>query len=352
MKTGLSVPAAVVAAESAFSEQAQAQVTRPVRILSMSDRRFLLDFGWRFHLGHATDAAKDFDFRGNFSKTGGFGAVSTLAFDDSDWKPVDLPHDWAIELPFENDPSLGNKGFYPLGRTYPATSVGWYRRIFELSASDAGKRITVEFDGAYREATVIFNGFYVGRHIGGYDPFSFDVTEFASLGGKNVLLVRVDATQSDGWFYEGAGIYRHVWLVKTSPLHVKKWGTFVRTEVRPGEATVLIRTEVENQGEGVRDVRVMSTIIDSTGKYVESSTSWSADIGKWAEHAYEQQIVVKAPALWSLEERNLYKLVTVVQGNGASPDFYETPFGIRTCTFDAEKGFLLNGSAAPTAAWS
>jgi len=181
MKTSLSVPAAMVAAESAFSEQAEAQTqSAPVPAPGGGRERLLMDFGWRFHLGHATDAAKDFDFRGNFSKTGGFGAVATLAFDDSDWKALDLPHDWAIELPFENDPALGNKGFYPLGRAYPATSVGWYRRIFELPASDAGKRITLEFDAAYREATVIFNGFYIGRHIGGYDPFSYDVTDFAA----------------------------------------------------------------------------------------------------------------------------------------------------------------------------
>ena len=145
---------------------------------------------------------------------------------------------------------LPTKGFYPLGRTYPATSVGWYRRVFELSAADAGKRITIEFDGSYRETMVVFNGFYIGRHSGGYDPFSFDVTDFATPGGKNVLLVRVDATSSDGWFYEGAGIYRHVWLVKTNPVHVKQWGTFVTSEVRPGEAALSIRTEVENQGTG------------------------------------------------------------------------------------------------------
>ena len=93
--------------------------------------------------------------------------------------------------------------------------------------SDKGKRISLEFDGAYRETTVVLNGFYIGQHSGGYDPFRFDVTDFANPGGRNVLLVRVDATESDGWFYEGAGIYRHVWLVKTNPVHVKQWGTFV-----------------------------------------------------------------------------------------------------------------------------
>jgi beta-galactosidase len=346
LKTSLSVPAAVAAAETAFGEDAQAQTGKPATASAGAGReRLLLDFGWRFHLGHATDAAHDFDFRGNFSKTGNFGAVATADFDDSEWKAVDLPHDWAIELPFQNDPALQSKGFHPLGRTYPATSVGWYRRIFELPASDAGKRITVEFDAAYREATVIFNGFYIGRHIGGYDAFSFDVTDFATPGGRNVLLVRVDATQSDGWFYEGAGIYRHMWLVKTNPLHVKKWGTFARSEVRPGEATVKIRTELQNQGKAVPNARVTSTIFDPAGKQVVKTVGAPQAIAEWGELTTEQQVVVRTPALWSLEQRNLYKLVTEVDSGGAVTDRYETPFGIRSCTFDADKGFFLNGKS-------
>ena len=138
--------------------------------------RLLLDFGWRFHLGNANDPVKDFAFgsgrAGSFQKTGSFLPAGSIAFDDSNWRAVDLPHDWAVELPFENDPALASKGFYPLGRNYPATSVGWYRRVFELPAADDGKRITLEFDGSYRETMVIFNGFYIGRHSGGYDPFS------------------------------------------------------------------------------------------------------------------------------------------------------------------------------------
>jgi beta-galactosidase len=342
-KASLAAPAVVAAASETA---AQAQTAPPATVAAGPGReRLLLDFGWRFHFGHAADAAQDFNFRGNFSKTGNFGPVGTLPFDDNDWKAVDLPHDWAIELPFQNDPALSSKGFYPLGRTYPATSIGWYRRIFELPASDAGKRISLEFDGVYREATVILNGFYIGRHIGGYDPFSFDVTDFASPGARNVLLVRVDATQSDGWFYEGAGIYRHVWLVKTNALHVKKWGTFARAEVRPGEATVRIRTEVENHGKGAESTRVTSTILDSAGRAVAKAASSSASIAVGGEQVYEQRVVVKAPALWSLEERNLYKLVTEVEAGGAVTDRYETPFGIRTCAFDAEKGFFLNGKS-------
>jgi len=241
-----------------------------------------LDFGWLFHFGHADDPAKDYGFgdgrSGNFMKTGNFLPAGALTFDDSDWKPLDLPHDWAVELPFENDPALVYKGFYPLGWTYPATSVGWYRRVLELPVTDAGKRITIEFDGSYRETMLVFNGFYIGRHSGGYDPFIFDVADFATPGGRNVVLVRVDPTLSDGWFYEGAGIYRHVWLLKTHPVHVKRWGTFVRAQVRPGEATVNIRTEVANEDNAAQSTRVTSTIVDPSGKAVGKVSSALASI--------------------------------------------------------------------------
>jgi beta-galactosidase len=311
--------------------------------------RLLLDFGWRFHFGNADDPTKDFGFgsgrTGNFQKTGNFIPAGTIAFDDSDWRNLDLPHDWAVELPFENDPALANKGFYPLGRNYPATSVGWYRRVFELPAADKGKRITLEFDGAYRETMVVFNGFYIGLHSGGYDPFSFDVTDFATPGGRNVLLVRVDATSSDGWFYEGAGIYRHVWLVKTNPVHVPQWGTFVSAEIRSDEATLSIRTDVKNYGQDEQHARVTSTILDPTGKEVGRVTSATASIPAGEEQASEQKLVVKQPQLWSLEERNLYKLLTEVKANGEIVDRYETRFGIRSVKFDPEKGFFLNGKS-------
>jgi beta-galactosidase len=356
LKAGLLAPAAVAAAKGVGSlgtvGQPIDEAAFPITEYEPPDaaepgygrERLLLDFGWRFHFGHANDPAKDFGMTGNFQKTGNFLPVSGIAFDDGEWKSVDLPHDWAIELPFVNDRTLQSKGFYPLGRTYPETSVGWYRRVFELPAADAGKRITIEFDGSYRETMVVFNGFYIDRHSGGYDPFSVDVTDFANPGGRNVLLVRVDATSSDGWFYEGAGIYRHVWLVKTSPIHVKKWGTFVKSQIGSGEAKLSIRTEVENHSKGSQSVRVVSTVLDPGGKEVASGAAPVASVPEGEELTYEQELVVKRPQLWSLEERNLYKLVTELRVGSTTVDRYETTFGIRTVGFDTEKGFLLNGS--------
>jgi beta-galactosidase len=173
LKTSLLAPAAVAAqgmGPMGAAIEAISQETRPQSPNAMPNRsasgtyreRLLLDFGWRFHLGNSNDPVKDFGFgngrTGSFQKTGSFLPAGTVGFDDSDWKAVDLPHDWAVELPFQNDPALASKGFYPLGRNYPETSVGWYRRVFELEAADAGKRISLEFDGAYRETLVVFKG--------------------------------------------------------------------------------------------------------------------------------------------------------------------------------------------------
>ena len=309
--------------------------------------RQLLDFGWRFHFGHANDSAKDFGFgagrAGGFQKSGGFLSPSNLAFNDSDWKPVNLPHDWAVDLPFRNDPALSSKGSYPLGRDYPETSVGWYRRVLVVPSSAAGRRISIEFDGSYRETMVVFNGYYVGHHSGGYDPFSFDLTDFALPGAPNVLLVRVDATLSDGWFYEGAGIYRHVWLVQTAPLHVKKWGTLVTAKVQPGQAELSIRTEVENRGKNGAGARVTSIVLDPAGREAGRTTSAASQVAILGERTFEQQLTLRNPALWSLEQRNLYKLVTEIESGGTVADRYETRFGIREIRFDADQGFFLNG---------
>ena len=358
LKTSLLVPAAVAtqgmgpmgAAIEAISQETRPHPANTVPNPSASGtyrERLLLDFGWRFHLGNSNDPVKDFGFgngrTGSFQKTGSFLPAGTVGFDDSDWKAVDLPHDWAVELPFQNDPALASKGFYPLGRDYPETSVGWYRRVFELEAADAGKRISLEFDGAYRETLVIFNGFYIGRHSGGYDPFRFDVTDFVNPGGRNVLLVRVDATSSDGWFYEGAGIYRHAWLVKTDPVHVKQWGTFVSSEIRSNSAVLSIRTELSNSSYEAKNVRVVSTVLNPMGKEVGKDITAAVSIEADGEQTCEQKVTVSQPSLWSLEERNLYTLVSEVRVGGNAVDRYETRFGIRSIHFDADKGLLLNG---------
>jgi len=336
--------------------------------------RLLADFGWRFHLGHANDPALDFGYgRGNaFAKSGSFisgggrgnPAVTQTAFTAADWTPVDLPHDWAIDLPFVSDRSANAHGAKPLGRTYPDTSIGWYRRTFDIPASDLGRRIAIEFDGVLRDAIVILNGHYIGRNLSAYAPFRFDVTDLINYGtattpGANTLVVRADATESEGWFYEGAGIYRHVWLDKTPPLHVAHWGTFVRTEIagRPpqtvsqplpaGTAIVHVDVDVRNESDVPVLCNVGMTILDARGRDVGAGATTDVTIPAWGRHTFKPQVVVRSPALWSIESPNMYKAVATVRMNSGRTvvDTYETPFGIRTVAFDADKGFFLNGQS-------
>ncbi len=319
------------------------------RILSLptTRERLLLDFGWRFHLGHADNISKDFGFgneeRGEFGKVGGFFDVSDPDFDLHDWRTVDLPHDWAVELPFEKANRLVAYGSKPLGREYPTTSIGWYRRVFDIPAADLGRRLTIEFDGVFRDALVALNGHFLGRNLSGYAPFEVDITNVANYGGSNVLVVRVDATQNEGWFYEGAGMYRHVWLSKTNPIHVGQWGTFVTSEVAASSAMLTVHTDVENTGEQVESCRVSSAIFDLTGRQVALQRSLPARIGPGERHQFTQLISVNHPLVWSIETPHLYELRTTVLAGTTPADDYRTSFGIRTLGFDANQGFSLNG---------
>jgi beta-galactosidase len=310
--------------------------------------RLLLDFGWRFHLGNADDPSKDFGFGAMrdellYAKSDLDLHVARPDFDDSAWRSVDLPHDWAVDLPFRDVHDLPNHGGHPIGRDFPETSIGWYRRVFKLPASDAGKRLSIDFDGVFRNAVVIFNNHYIGVNFSGYAPFHSDVTDFAEYGGRNVLVVRVDATLGEGWFYEGAGIYRHVWLTKTNPVHIAHWGNYVRPEVRGASATLFISTEIENQSEASARCRAVSRIVGPEGNTLATAESGPVELAAWETREVKSQASLDNPLLWSLEERHLYRAVTTVESNGTRTDQQETPFGIRTIRFDPNRGFFLNG---------
>jgi beta-galactosidase len=310
--------------------------------------RLLLDFGWRFHLGHGCDPAKDFEYgassgEGLFAKAYDFLPVANPEYDDSAWRGVDLPHDWAVELPFENGPELPDHGAKPLGRSYPETSIGWYRRVFDLAPADLGRRVGVEFDGVFRNAMVMFNGHYVGENASGYAPFRFDLTDLVKVGGRNVLTVRVDATLSEGWFYEGAGIYRHVWLTKTDPVHVRQWGTCVRSSVAGDVATISLSSEVDNESEKAQSCRVKWQVMDGHGKEVATAQVGAQKTQAWESNTFESRASFPNPRLWSIEDPQLYRVITTVEGDGVVTDRHETTFGIRSIRFDADRGFFLNG---------
>jgi len=316
--------------------------------------QLLFDFGWKFTLGDGTDPSKDLGFgfgQSDFSKTGDF-KFAKAGFDDSKWRAVNLPHDWAVELPFVHDDAamgddsaLRSHGYKPLGRRYPETSVGWYRREFEIPASDTGRRIWVEFDGAFRDTLVFVNGCFVGRNHNGYAPFRFDLSDFLVYGAKNYIVVRVDAAFGDGWFYEGAGIYRHVWLTRSDAVHIGRWESTVRTAVSGQSATLALATVVENEGRQTASAKVSWSIVDAKGATVATAQAPAQTIAVDGSATYGATAKLANPALWSVEEPNLYSAIVTVESDGRVCDAERVTFGVRTAVFDADKGFFLNGKS-------
>lgn len=314
-----------------------------------------LESGWRFHLGHGSDPALDFDFgasHDSYAKPGDMGTeIEKPGFDDQGWQAVELPHDWAVDLPFtsfgpvgsEEDKTGAFQGFKPLGRRFPASSVGWYRLKLPIEAGDAGRRLSLEFDGVSRNCLVILNGFAVGGNESAYVPFSLDITDFAKPGEDNILLVRCDVGLGEAWSYEGAGLYRQVRLVKTAPSRIRQWGAAVRCRAEGAAAQVAIETEIDNQGPAAI-ARLRSTILAPDGRTLASLLSESFALPAWGAFSCAQATRVDRPALWSLETPALHRLVSELVIDGATVDRDEAVFGIRTIRFDADKGLFLNGA--------
>jgi beta-galactosidase len=351
LRTGAAVSASSLAAGS-FVARANALLAAypgpasAEALSAMAPReRLLLDFGWKFQFGHGSDPAHDLGLgsgQGDFAKTGEF-KFSTDKFDDSKWRDLNLPHDWAVELPFVRDESLQGHGYKPLGRKYPETSVGWYRRSFDLPASDSGRRIVIEFDGGFRDALVFVNGYFIGRNNNGYAPFSFDISDFANYGGKNYLVVRMDASFGDGWFYEGAGIYRHVWLTKTDALHLGHWDSYVRADVKGSATTLNLGTVVQNEGTSAETCRVRWQILDQSGKTVAAADAAPQQISADSAATFTASTKLLNAVLWSAETPNLYSAIVTVESAGKPRDAERVSFGVRSLLWDADKGFFLNG---------
>lgn len=306
--------------------------------------RLSMDFNWRFSLGNAADISKDFEFGRQWMLAKAMTRLKVLDgdFNDSNWKQINLPHDWVVELPFDPNGEICH-GFKPIGRNFPANTIGWYRKTFDIPQSDAAKRMLLEFDGVFRDCYLWLNGFLIGRNFDGYNSFSFDVTDNVKYGGKNVLVVRADISGQEGWFYEGGGIYRHVWLTKTNPVHIAHLGTFVTSEIDKDKAAVTVQTKIENQSEQESVVELISLIEDAEGKTIASVSKENSSIESWKDNTISQQISIDKIKLWSLNSPYIYKLVSVLKQNNQIIDKYETQFGLRTIRFDAEKGFFLNG---------
>jgi len=271
-------------------------------------------------------------------------AGSALAdFDDRSWQTAHLPHDFLVQGKFDAGADR-NHGYLP-------ATTGWYRKSFNLPASDKGRSLWIEFEGVFRDSFVWLNGQFLGRHPGGYTSFRYDISRAANFGGVNVLAVHVDPRHFEGWWYEGGGIYRHVWLNAASPLHVAPWGTFVSAELpEPGAdgeaapATLRIRTALVNEGASAQGAALVSKVMDDAGKVV-ATASLPVSLDAGARREFQQQVIVREPRLWSLETPRMYQLVSTIEEGGQPLDSLKTPFGIRTIRFDAEKGFFLNGKA-------
>ena len=300
----------------------------------------------------STNRVRDFDSDWRFIKDSIVGAEQAT-YEDSAWRVIDLPHDWSIEdLPAGQIPGEtigpfskksegandGNSTGHVVGGT------GWYRKTFTLANDDKGKRISVYFEGVYTETDVWVNGNFLGDHKHGYTSFFFDITKFCKPAGeKNVIAVRVVNKGKNSRWYSGSGIYRHVKLIVTNPLHIDQWGVYVTTpKVSVTEATVKVATTISNEQELKKDIVVRTRILDADGKVVKETESRQSVDGNHKTDI-SQDIILESPKLWSIDSPNLYQAqVTVLAGDRAE-DITNTSFGIRELSFNAENGFVLNG---------
>ena len=275
------------------------------------------DKGWRFILA---DSAQ----------------MSLAMYDDSAWRMLNVPHDWAIEGDFSASAPSGNSGGALPG------GVGWYRKSFEVAAADKGKLFYIDFDGVYMNAKVWINGQLLGQRPYGYSSFRFDLTPHLKFGARNVVAVRVDnSDQPNSRWYSGCGIYRHVWLVKTEKIHVAHWGTHVVAEGNK----VSVSVSIDNNTTSQQTVVVRNKIISPAGVQVASASKKLSLNPSAKSTSSLSQLKVSRPQIWSCETPYIYKVVTTIEQNGKVVDTYETPTGFRTFKFDAEKGFSLNGKS-------
>jgi beta-galactosidase len=269
-------------------------------------------------------------------------------FNDSKWEKVDLPHDWSIDdLPHQTEGRIigpfdkGSPGFTQTGFT--VGGKGWYRKKFRTGKDIQNKIVSVHFDGVYMNSDVWLNGHHLGKHPHGYTPFFYDLTPYLKpVGQENVLAVRVKNEGRNSRWYSGSGIYRHVWLTATEPVHIAPWGIYITTpEVSGNKATVNLKSTINNKQPFQRNISLVTTILSPEGKAVgKVQQNLTLDAG--ASKIEEQNISLTSPALWSVETPRLYTAVTEIKEGSKVLDSVQTSFGIRSLSFSAEKGFLLN----------
>ncbi len=280
---------------------------------------------------------ESFDAEWKFFKGEAPGA-DAVSFNDSHWRTLTLPHDWSIEGPFSrSEPSGGAGGYAPTG-------IGWYRKHFTVPAFYRDRKVSLEFDGVYQNSEVWLNGHYLGKRPYGFITFAYDITPYLNFGAPNVVAVKVDnEPQPSCRWYSGSGIYRHTWLTAVHPIHVALWGTFVTTpRITNESATVHARTLVRNASPVAANSTLTTAILDANGNTVHSTES-TQSIPAGNAYEFSQELTVTQPQRWGLSTPTLYTLRSTVRAAGVLTDVYDTPFGIREATFDANRGFFLNG---------
>lgn len=328
-------------------------VLLPLRAQSVRER-ILMDEDWQFAFGNASSPEKDFgcgtEYFNYLTKAASIHNEGPYSpkFDASKWsatwKNVNLPHDWVVDLPYAPEASHSH-GYKTVGYKYPETSVGWYRKTFTVPHEDHGKHLYLQFDGIFRDARVWVNGFYLGHEPSGYATHTYDITEYLNYGEDNLITVRADATLEEGWFYEGAGIYRHVWLNKVAPVHVAPFGTFIYSTLEApfDKALLTIETTVENSGLKGGDYRLRHILRDAEGKEVGRCEASGKALLPKERQLTTGQLQLDNLNLWSTDAPYLYTLLTEVYQEDKLVDTYTTVTGIRHVAFDADRGFFLNG---------
>ena len=313
--------------------------------------KILINNGWTFALGHAGDMEKDFTHGTEYftyltkaASTNHSHAPIMPGFDDSAWPVVSLPHDWVVDLPYSGEASHSH-GYKCVGWRYPENSVGWYRKHLEIPESDRGRRISILFEGIFRNSELFCNGFYLGHEVSGYASTEYDITEYVNFGGDNIITVRADASTEEGWYYEGAGIYRNVYMVKTEPVFVKMYGMKAIVSVDGKDAKIDVTASIQSRlKDKYAEVTVIERLCDASGAVVASSEAGAPSVlVPYGDAVVCRNLSLKGARLWSLSDPYLYTLHTLVyDADGTLMDDYPTRIGLRSIKFDPNEGFFLN----------
>ncbi len=317
--------------------------------------KICFDNDWKWILGDLSPHEPTDGWGGAKARAYDFGAAA-YDFDDSEWKSIDIPHDFVIEGDYtkkaphddqmQNIPEMGSIDSRHFAAGCLESGVAWYRKRFEIPKEMESRRVYIFFDGVYRNSTVYLNQYYIGNHASGYSGFYYDITDFVNYGGENIIAVRVDARGREGWWYEGGGIYRHVWLEYKDSIAFEPYSVFVNAvpDLQNGTADINISLTAENYRLDKAKATVTAQIQDANGNDVGNAQE-SINISAWDSCRLSLNVMLKSAHLWDLESPYMYNAAVRIYSDGTLCDEENISFGIRKLDFDADTGFYLNGKS-------